>query len=88
MTDMDILMEMLDRTKIEFERSQLTSKVIVGTEKRVGTREDGSLVEVEIPVERDELLLNIEVHKGYSGFYTTFTFNSDGKLLEVGAYER
>ena len=27
------------------------------------------------------------IEGGYSGFYSTLTFNSDGSLKEVGAYE-
>ncbi len=32
-------------------------------------------------------ILHISVERGYSGFVTTFEFDINGKLLDMGAYE-
>lgn len=35
----------------------------------------------------DDAGCDLLVYGGYAGFYTTFTFNSEGKLETIGAWE-
>jgi hypothetical protein len=35
----------------------------------------------------DETLVSVSIDGGYSGFYTVLTFNQDGSLKSIGAFE-
>ncbi len=42
---------------------------------------------IEFEETGDNIVTTVTVERGYSGFCTEFRFNSDGALLNMGAYE-
>lgn len=74
MTDIDTIREILTRSGIVFSEH---------TQEIYSPYEVGTLIEVSF----DSNYWKRDVQPGYPGFYTKFTFDSNGALIQIGAWE-
>jgi hypothetical protein len=76
----------------QFEAICKRARIVVDVQDPMGER-TGSYADTKYPWPVDGALLTVSVGKaqpyydGYGGFFSTFTFDVDGALLSIGAWE-